>query len=66
MLEHVSPHVKQLYNLLEMAFSPLSLCSEASKYIAALDDTVQSYIPSLKEVVLAKLIFDVSFCGCTM
>lgn len=54
-----SPVLHELYNWLEVTFSPLQLCSKVDGLIKSLQDSDQ-YIPPLRDVTLVTLIRQVS------
>ena len=55
----VSPPLLELYNLLEVNFNPLVLCSKVENIVKLLQDSEQ-YIPPLRDVTLVTLIRQVS------
>lgn len=54
-----SPILQELYNLLEVNFNPLQLCTKVEGIIKQLQDSDQ-YIPPLRDVTLVTLIRQVA------
>jgi translation initiation factor 3 subunit A len=56
-LKRVSPELRQLYNILEVDFHPLSITSKIEPILKALEDKPETarYVAPLKDVVLARL-----------
>lgn len=56
-LKRVSPELRQLYNILEVDFHPLSITSKIEPILASLEKNPETarYVEPLKDVVLARL-----------
>lgn len=55
-LRRVSSDVRQLYDILEVDFQPLQACQILAPIITSLDAEYQTYLPTLREVVLSRLV----------
>ncbi len=54
--------MKSLYNVLEVTFDPLTLCSSVSPFLKSLasDDSYASYVPLLQRALLSRLLSQLS------
>lgn len=54
--------VRKLYHILEVSFEPLSLCSRAAPILSDLakDEAYVSYLPLIRQVLIFKLLFQLS------
>ena len=59
-LKRVGEDIRQLYHLLEVDFQPLKVCKQLSPIIASLSSDYQPYLPALREVVLSRLLQELS------
>ena len=61
-LQCISPELQQLYNLLEVDYNPLQLCSRVQPLLETIDsiEGCQQYVESLKEVTLVRLVKQIS------
>jgi translation initiation factor 3 subunit A len=61
-LQHTPPELQLLYTSLEVEFNPLQLCRKVSPVLDGLaeDETLSQYVESTREVLLVRLIKEVS------
>lgn len=59
-LKRVSPEIRQLYNIIEVDFQPLTAAKLLSPIVSSLPAEYQPYLPALKEVVFSKLLRELS------
>ncbi|KAJ3168733.1 eukaryotic translation initiation factor 3 subunit A [Irineochytrium annulatum] len=61
-LTRVRPELKQLYNILEVDFHPLSICKKVGPVLAALGENkdIMKYAKPLQEVILTRLLQQLS------
>ena len=64
-LQCISPELQQLYNLLEVEYNPLQLCSRVQPLLETIGsiEGCQQYAESLKEVTLVRLVKQVFMNG---
>ncbi|KAI5283879.1 eukaryotic translation initiation factor 3 subunit A, partial [Ascosphaera aggregata] len=57
LLNHVRPEIRELYNILEVDFHPLSICKKISPILAQIgsDPDTQKYVQPLQQVILTRL-----------
>ncbi|KAK4106790.1 hypothetical protein N658DRAFT_461703 [Parathielavia hyrcaniae] len=57
LLRRARPQIRDLYNILEVDFHPLSICQKISPILAEIgaDDEMQKYIAPLQQVILTRL-----------
>lgn len=57
LLRRARPEIRELYNILEVDFHPLSICQKISPILAQIgqDDEMQKYIIPLQQVILTRL-----------
>ncbi|KAK1927253.1 hypothetical protein DB88DRAFT_507347 [Papiliotrema laurentii] len=59
-LKRVSPEIRQIYNIIEVDFQPITAAKRLAPLIAALGPDFAPYLPALKEVVFSKLVRELS------
>jgi translation initiation factor 3 subunit A len=59
-LKRVSPDIRQIYTFLEKEFQPLTAGKVLSPVITSLAPEYQPYLPALREVVLSRLVEELS------
>ena len=59
-VKRVSPEIRQLYNIIENDFQPLTAAKRLAPLISSLAPEYQAYLPALKEVVFSKLLRELS------
>jgi translation initiation factor 3 subunit A len=59
-LKRVPTDVRQLYNIIEVDFQPLTACKELAPIVASLPADFTAYLPALRDVVLSRLIQELS------
>ncbi|KAL2271765.1 hypothetical protein VTJ83DRAFT_1136 [Remersonia thermophila] len=57
LLRRARPQIRELYNILEVDFHPLSICKKISPILAEIgaDEEMQKYIAPLQQVILTRL-----------
>ena len=62
MLQYAPDELRQLYQLLEMEYDPLSLCTHVTPILTSLEenDVLKQYMEPLKEVTVVRLIKEVN------
>ncbi len=57
LLKRVRPEIRDLYNILEVDFHPLSICKKISPILAQIgaDEGMQKYVGPLQQVILTRL-----------
>ena len=57
LLKRVRPEIRDLYNILEVDFHPLSICKKISPILAQIgaDESMQKYVGPLQQVILTRL-----------
>lgn len=57
LLKRVRPEIRDLYNILEVDFHPLSICRKISPILAQIgaDESMQKYVGPLQQVILTRL-----------
>ena len=62
MLQYAPDELRRLYQLLELEYDPLSLCTHVTPILTALEekDLLKQYVEPLKEVTVVRLIKEVS------
>ncbi|KZZ91972.1 Proteasome component (PCI) domain protein [Ascosphaera apis ARSEF 7405] len=57
LLNYVNPEIRELYNILEVDFHPLSICKKISPILAKIseDPETQKYVQPLQQVILTRL-----------
>ena len=55
-LKRVPDSIRQLYNIIEIDFEPLTACQTLAPIVASLPEQYHSYLPALREVVLSRLL----------
>ncbi|GMK59236.1 hypothetical protein CspeluHIS016_0702510 [Cutaneotrichosporon spelunceum] len=59
-LKRVPAEVRQLYNIIETDFQPLKACKQLAPIVANLSADYAAYLPALRDVVLSRLIQELS------
>ncbi|CAK9785650.1 hypothetical protein CC85DRAFT_265128 [Cutaneotrichosporon oleaginosum] len=59
-LKRVPAEVRQLYNIIETDFQPLKACKQLAPIVAGLSTDYAAYLPALRDVVLSRLIQELS------
>lgn len=59
-LKRVPADVRQLYNVIEVDFQPLKACKLLAPLVASLPADFAAYLPALRDVVLSRLIQELS------
>lgn len=59
-LKRVSPEIRQIYNIIENDFQPLTAAQKLAPLITSLAPEYQPYLPALKGVVFSKLLRELS------
>ena len=59
-LKRVSPEIRQLFNIIEIDFQPLTAAKLLSPIVSSLPAEYQPYLSALKEVVFSKLLRELS------
>ena len=62
MLQYAPEELRQLYQLLEVDYDPLSLCAHVTPILTTLEEKelLKQYMEPLKEVTVVRLIKEVS------
>jgi len=57
LLKRVRPEIRDLYNILEVDFHPLSICKKISPILAKIgaDESMEKYVGPLQQVILTRL-----------
>ncbi|KAL5117719.1 eukaryotic translation initiation factor 3 subunit A [Pleosporales sp. CAS-2024a] len=57
LLKRVRPEIRDLYNILEVDFHPLSICKKISPILSQIgaDESMQKYVGPLQQVILTRL-----------
>jgi translation initiation factor 3 subunit A len=57
LLKRVRPEIRELYNILEVDFHPLSICEKISPILAQIgaDESMEKYVGPLQQVILTRL-----------
>jgi translation initiation factor 3 subunit A len=57
LLKRVRPEIRDLYNILEVDFHPLSICKKISPILAQIgaDESMEKYVGPLQQVILTRL-----------
>ncbi|KAK4688818.1 translation initiation factor 3 subunit A, partial [Tremellales sp. Uapishka_1] len=58
--KRVSPELRQVYNVIENDFQPLKACKALAPLVSSLSPEYAAYLPALKEVVLSRLLQQLS------
>lgn len=59
-LKRVPTEVRQIYNIVETNFQPLKACKQLAPIVANLPAEYSAYLPALRDVVLSRLIQELS------
>ncbi|BEJ12566.1 hypothetical protein CspHIS471_0210260 [Cutaneotrichosporon sp. HIS471] len=59
-LKRVPAEVRQLYNIIETDFQPLKACKQLAPIVSNLSADYAAYLPALRDVVLSRLIQELS------
>ncbi|RXK41138.1 eukaryotic translation initiation factor 3 subunit A [Tremella mesenterica] len=59
-LRRVPPTIRQLYQIIEVDFQPLKACSNLAPLLSTLSAEYEPYLPALRDVVLSRLLQELS------
>jgi len=61
-LQHAPDELRQLYQLLEQEYDPLSLCARVNPILTSLEEneSLKQYVNPLKDVMVVRLIKEVT------